>query len=155
MIQLKDVIYYYIGVKCYNTWFPPDHEAYNAEWMLQGYRATNIKPYLLENETDTTWTDSIKPILRRTEDITDEEIKEFIGWDKLNKLYIDVKYEKVFNGIEVSYSIDAGDQGIYPMNQFQTLDVFTPNEFRCLISKSFDLFGLIDSGQAIDAKTIS
>lgn len=42
---------------------------------------------------------------------------------------------------------------------FSTLDIgisgaFTPTQFKKLLSKHFDLFGLLESGFAIDAKTL-
>lgn len=61
-LKLQHYAPYYIDCKCINTWFPPNHEAHNAGWELMGFRQNNTKCYLLHNETDETWTDSIKLI---------------------------------------------------------------------------------------------
>lgn len=62
----------------------------------------------------------VKPILRKPDSITDEEIKESIGTDN---------YETSF-------------------------PTYSPSDFVYLLSRHFDLFGLIESGLAIDAATL-
>jgi hypothetical protein len=97
----------------------------------------------------------VKLILRRMEDITDDEIKEFIGWDRLNKQYVDVSFDRGNFGIVVNYSIDAGDQGIYKQTHNITFHSFSPKEWVYLLSKRFDLFFLIKNGFAIDASILT
>ena len=107
---------------------------------IDDYKATrNSGDYLLAPEhyeaiatsdpdfTSFTLPGGVKPILRRLEDMTEEErVKE----------YFPTMGERDINGGEY------------------TEDFETPQTFAWLLSKSFDLFNLIDSGLAIDSKTI-
>lgn len=154
IIDFKDYAPYYIGCRCFNTWFPEGDKPREYNWILAGFRADNEKHYLLENDSHFTWTDSIKPILRKLDDITDEEIKELIGWHKLNETYADVSFERCNSGIIINYSIDAGDEGVYKQSHNITYHVFSPKEWKYLLSKGFDLFFLIKNGVAIDSKTL-
>lgn len=70
--------------------------------------------------------DEVKPILRKLSDSTEEEKKEF------NELAI--------RGLKT-----------FDSNQFVAYDA---NTTVYLLSRGFDLFGLIDSGQAIDLSTL-
>ncbi len=152
-MNLQDYAQFYIGCRCLNTWFPESHEMHDNGWVLNGV-SKGINPYELENETHNTHTSSIKLILRRLEDITDDEIKEFIGWNKLNEMYVNVSFERGNFGIIVHYSIDAGDQGVYKQSHNITFHSFSPKEWHYLLSKGFDLFFLIKNGLAIDSKTL-
>lgn len=93
----------------------------------------------------------IKPILRKLESLTEEQVKHLIGWDKLQELYVDVSYELSKKWIAVNYSIDAGDEGVYNQRYVVDFNVFTPTHFHYLLRQHFDLFGLIDAGLAVDA----
>lgn len=156
-MKLQDYIRHYIGCKCVHTWFPEGHKEYNKGWVLSGYCQlydNGGKPFLLESENEVTWADSIKPILRKLEDITDDEIKELIGWEELNKKYDHVSFEHNKVGIIVNYSIPDREGGGYPMShyiRFYQLDGF---QFDFLIKKGFDMFNLIISELAIDSKTL-
>lgn len=99
--------------------------------------------------------DEIKPILRKVESISDDEIKELIGWDKLNELYVGISFKKDRNSIIINYSIDAEGEGVYPQTHVISFSCFSPSEFHYLLSKSFDLFGLIEENLAIDQNTIN
>lgn len=109
-MDFKDYAGYYIGCRCFNTWFPEDHEEYDRDWILRGV-CNNVtsyyKSFLLENDDDFTWTDSIKPILRKLEDITDDEIKELIAHDKAVKIYDYIRYRKHLGGIAVTYGVET------------------------------------------------
>jgi len=117
-MKLQDYIHYYIGVECLNTWFTPDHECYKEGWKLEGYRTTSQKCYFLENETDNTWTDSIKPILRRLISLTEDERADLhIGTcfdfgsyrpDQFN--YLLKKHFDLFGLIDAGLAIDANQQ---------------------------------------------
>lgn len=153
-MNIQDYAKYYIGCRCLNTWFQANHEMYNNEWVLDGYREHSPKPYLLGNTETETWTDSIKPILRKLDSITDEEIKELIGFDKIKNVYPDISLERQAHGVSVYYKVDIGDI-TYP----QTYDIDfanpAPHETIFLLSKGFDLFGLIKLDEAIDASTLT
>lgn len=176
-MNLRDYAPYYIGTPCYNTWFPPDHDEYNAGWVLKGFRTTSEKCYMLESELDITWTDSIKPILRRLEDMTEEEAiavhreatkTPFLPADKdeYDVTYIkskgdvcaiqvvDLRMPKMYTNINTE-----GDVLIYvhETNEEPKICERVANQHRIthyLIQQCFDLFGLIDAGLGIDAKTV-
>lgn len=125
-MQLKDYAHYYIGCRCLNTWYLETELHYNAGWVLRGFRADNEKCFLLENDTEETWTDSIKPILRKLESITNEEC-------------------------------EAYNQILFTMHSINKLQDQMKTQAACvdyLLKLGFDLFGLIESGLAIDSKTL-
>lgn len=151
MVQLKDVIHYYLGQK----FLFDNHEwrIYRIDKQVTGkrYSANGGWRYVTCNINE------IKLILRSLECLTDEEIKELIGWDNLNQKYLDVSFEKCVNGIIVYYTIDASDDcgTTFPMNHKITFHTFFPKEWQYLLSKGFDLFQLINNKLAIDLKTLT
>lgn len=154
-MKLQDYAHYYIGASCFNTWFTPDHDAYDAGWKLSGIRTDNEKCYMLENETDVTWVDRIALKLRRLEDMTEEDIKSFIEYDRLIKLYHNVSFNFYNNCITVHYSVDTEDEGLYPQSHEIHLFKLTPLQFHRLVKAGFDMFSLIKNGLAIGIKTIT
>lgn len=86
------------------------------------------------NENDESIT-RVKPILRRLEDMTEGDYKDRPrgGIDGINWTTVEAYLES--------------KGGLY-------LNDFTAKEILWLLSKGFDLFSLIDSGLAIDAKTL-
>jgi hypothetical protein len=125
-LNFKDYAGYYIGCKCLNTWFPEGDKPREYNWVLAGFRTDSEKHYLLENDSHFTWTDSIKPILRRMGDWVGNEIS-------------------VYNTL-VGRTTDGVHSVLIPYN--------TPQSFHWLLKQDFDLFGLIDAGLALDSKTI-
>lgn len=79
----------------------------------------------------------IKPILRRIEDITDEECIEVYDCE-----YTDSN--------PVSARIRLVKHWLNPIHVTPT-----PNQFHYLLKQGFDLFNLIDAGLAIDKKTLN
>lgn len=179
-MKLKDYAPYYIGTPCYNTWFPPDHDTYDAGWVLKGFRTTSEKCYMLESELDITWTDSIKPILRRLEDMTEEEAIQLIQImvpDEMEDKPADEEYilnlfhndggnlvnNDVAIGAEYNVRCYDGQVTIKKCGTICAYDetgdeqelVNAPRAYHYLLSRGFDLFGLISAGLAIDAKTIT
>lgn len=171
-MKLQDYAQYYIGAPCLNTWFAPDHDAYDAGWKLTGFQSTSVRPFGLENETDKTWTESIMPLLRRLEDMTEEEaiaIATMAMFDKslgypvsdytvrrqpmgnyppsacrvaINNDWYDMEIAIGFNSGNIWYT--KGEQRVF--NQ--------PAIFHTLLQYHFDLFGLIPANLAIDIKTL-
>jgi hypothetical protein len=143
--QLKDFVQYYIGCRCLNTWFTSEHPMYNNEWVLDGYNEHSPKPYLLGNTETETWTDSIKPILRRLNDITIEEYVEVC-----KEVDSEVSEEEVRNSYpsfqKEGMNQMAVDEGDFP----QALKAI-----HYLLKQGFDLFGLLDAGLAVDEKTLT
>ena len=168
-MQLKDYAHYYIGKPCLNTWFTPDHDAYDVGWKLVGFNASRVKPFELENDTDTTCTDSIKLKLRRLESMTEEEAEQ------LALIYSGAKSVARTKGIASNWHyylcyfgdneegellIIAADGCAWYAHYF---DKSLPGHrnivgehkaFHYLLQQRFDLFGLIDAGMAIDGKTV-
>lgn len=103
-----------------------------------------------------------KPILRRLSSMTEEEAKDLIQFDKLCKEYQDVSYnlirefnDKILIGIDVNYSIVDPDEGvIYPHGWEMRFSSMNAYDFKWLLSKHFDLFGLIAAGLAIEKDSL-
>jgi len=91
-----------------------------------------------------------KPILRRLEDTTEEEM---IDQEKIAKRFMpDFKIDEEIRKNALERLREKGVNAIEFNEENNPLMVF---EFvRYYLSKSFDLFGLIDADLAIDAKTI-
>lgn len=155
IMQLRDVIQYYIGQSCVNDFFPEGHEMRDFSWVLTAYDRSSRKPYKLENEADYTWTADIKPILRRLSDMEEEEAKELVmlradhlyGPHPTGRTY--ETYFNTFGQIVVSWG-----PGFKEKNVPQSKECFYPVEFHYLLQRGFDLWNPIDSGQAVDVKTI-
>lgn len=165
-MKLQDYAHYYIGAPCFNTWFTPDHNAYNAGWKLSGIRIDSEKCFMLENDTDTTWTDSIMPKLRRLEDLTREDMKPIYA-HIFGRPFPDsgriVWFDKEGRASAKRYVMMSGvDRVGIEMTGYIWADCdlshekFNPHFIgHYLLSKGFDLFGLIPEGLAIDIKTIT
>lgn len=178
--KLRDYAQYYIGCRCLNTWFPEGHDMHNANWVLRGFRSTNEKCYFLDNEEDETWTDSIKPILRKLEDMKEEEmiglLQSMVLSDMEDKpTNEDYNLEMFYNddGLMVDGDIAVGAnftcrcfEGQIGLKKCGSIILFdedkdvtrdqlinTPIAFHYLLKQHFDLFGLIDSNLAKDAST--
>lgn len=124
--ELKDVLHFYIGCK---GW---DSEAPGEEIMtIIGYSIINGN-HLISDEHgnfDIPIKD-IKPILRPLSDMTDDEIK-YVGEDLKQGTW---NAPDIRSNPKLAWSI-------HHMN---------PVVFVYLINQGFDLFDLIESGQAID-----
>lgn len=110
-MELKDYLHYYLGCQMiYSSHHQPQNE-----------------PYILtfENIREAVEFDD-RPLLRRLEDMTEEEKREH--------------HSLMFEGT------DGVHQVVVMME--------TPDSFHYLLRQHFDLFGLIDAGLAIDAKNI-
>lgn len=125
-MKLQDYAKFYIGCRCFNTWFLQGHEMYDRNWQLKSIDIYSDNPYGLNCYAEFTWTDSIKLILRKLEDITNEECEAYnyimFTCHSVNKL----------------------------QDQMKTNAAMT----KYLLEQRFDLFGLIDAGLAIDSKTL-
>jgi hypothetical protein len=141
-MNLQDYAQYYIGARCLNTWFPAGHGLHNAEWILQGFHATSVKPYKLENKVDMVFTDSIKLVLRRLEDMTEGEAIDFLKHAITGGEYI------AHNEYAVIWQSNGSRSDIYYL-------FCPPSGFHYLLQQGFDLFGLIEAGLAVDAKTLN
>jgi|SRR5690242_12273331 len=139
--KIHDYIGYYIGCRCLNTWFPEGHEEYDKQWILTGYKRSANKCFHLENEKEFTWTDSIKPILRRLEDITDDEWQE-------------IEYETSIAPDAIGwYGIKESIMTIDARHRFHW--TITNETLIILRKRGIDIDGLIKSELAIDTSTLN
>lgn len=119
-MNIKDYIHYYIGHPCQTDQGTGIIEGVSDTDSCGGTWAARIgEDQDLYAETDCEW---IKPILRRLEDMTEQEKQQS--------------------------AIHRGDG--------DGLNSSLPeaHEFHYLLKQGFDLFGLIDAGVALDAKTV-
>ena len=103
-----------------------------------------------------TWFDRVsdgkhKPILSRLEDMTEEDAKELLK----------IRYGRAgwFNPIYERHSSLCVDFYFYDSNQKKCVsqldwDTLNAESVAYLLSKGYDLFNLIPSGEAIDRKTL-
>jgi hypothetical protein len=92
------------------------------------------------------WKD-ITPILRPLSDFKMDELIDFIhvGQPEIDAQYSE--FEEVLSDIK--------EQGINALHYDDVPPLVVFNQTRWLLSKHFDLFGLIEAGLAIDATTIN
>lgn len=135
-MELKDVLHFYIGAEIEVEYGYDNEKTIGiltgfrsaAGWEIWPYRRHQMvkehHPYKIVR------TDLLKPILRHLRDMTMEE-KKAIGFD----VYQVLRGAGKFNG------------------EFRSID-WTTYQTMYLIKQKFDLFELIESGHAIDAKTL-
>lgn len=138
-LNFKDYAPFYIGCRCFHTWYPEGHIEYDRGWKLDGYVLGDEKPYLLKNDFACSWTDSIKPILRLVGDMTDEEC---LMVHKISPFWAEGTSEK--------YIMDR----LYVIRERIIHLHLIPEVFHYLLKQGYDLFKLIENGLAIDSKTL-
>lgn len=171
-MNIKDFAHYYIGQRCLNTWFSEDHPNYNPGWVLTGFDRDAHRPFKLETEDDFTWTDSIKPVLRRLEDMTEDEALHlaqiYSGADKIkrttgtvsNFFYFFCEFRSGYKGTSETLIMHNGEA--WYQHYFEnmpgrrtgrrnTVRLFDGTHY--LLKQGFDLFNLIDQNLAVDIKT--
>jgi hypothetical protein len=114
-MKMIDYIHYYFGCQCVEAIKVPGQELNFEPSTITVRTLFNVQSQMSE----------VKLVLRRLEDMTEEERVEIFGKD--------VHWYKPF---------DAND----------ACDI---QQWHKLLQKGFDLFGLIDASIAIDAKTIT
>jgi hypothetical protein len=181
-MNLKDYAQYYIGCRCFNTWFPEGHEQYDFDWRLTAIDIDSVKPYRLDVQGGYTWTDSIKLILRRLDGMTENQmiglLQSMVPADMEDKpVYGDYDLEMFYNddGLMVDGDIAVGANytcicfdGQIGIKKCGSIILFeqdedvtrghlvnTPMAFDYLLKQGFDLFGLIDAGLAFDINTLN
>jgi hypothetical protein len=97
--------------------------------------------------------DEIRLVLRPLSEITDEEIRRLIHWDKIVNEYATVSFSrKIVNdklvGIDINFSIltDEGEQVMDWALEFHLLNAY---DWAILMSMGLDVFHLIERGLAI------
>lgn len=152
--NIKEFLHYYIGQKF--SWANTNYgEPLWSPWdVLTLSELKNISDFATSNI-------SIRLALRKLEDMTEEEMKEYVkGYvdesdhDKIYDLSTDGESIRFVCGITSEWQPDGVAVPVPDVRNI-TLYEFTPHEFHKLLRKGFDLWGLIDAGLAIDAKTIT
>lgn len=147
MTELKDVIGFYLG--CEVRVFPLEGEEYTdvIEAIVIG-ESINLKEtgdYYFDDDNEFL----IAPILRKLSDMTEDEGREYAQHYGIKGHHpCTITEENGFVKISIGYK-DHG-ASLFPMGQYGQ----KPESMVYLLSKHFDLFQLIDSGQAIDKATL-
>lgn len=164
MIQIKDIIHYYIGKACF-----VENVGYGHIAAVDEFGGLTVKIY---EETKAVYVDiaTIKPLLRRVCDMTEVEASELAEKcyysiygngalsvyqifeaeqpDHFGASFFDDDQDKVGFTVDVNRGVELSVNGI-------RLTVPQSESFHYLLKQGFDLWGLIESNQAIDQKTLN
>jgi hypothetical protein len=110
---------------------------------LDGEKDDDGYPVIIPYNDDFDSPSRVKPILRPLSAMTEEEMLSYARITRPEAEKI------VFKDGGISSYYNPGDTTFYKWAKHR-LDVFTPEETLWLLSKHFDLFGLIESGLAVD-----
>jgi hypothetical protein len=141
-MKLQDYIHYYLGCRVKATPYGGQANKWE-EGSIVGLNIHNVAHVKFDNWqsiADVTMS-CIKPILRRLEDMTEEEARGFLNHAKPYAEYI------AHNEHAVIWQSQGSRSEIW-------LLFGPPAGFHYLLKQHFDLFGLIDAQLAVDAKTI-
>lgn len=134
MIQLQDVIQFYIGCNCLR----PDNKTTLPIYGVQG----NLIVHCEGNRLTYSGIAGSKPILRKLSDMTVDELHEIV------KIQPDVDHINI-GAARSRFNAWCRGEITIGGSLLNHAEIFT-----YLIKQGFDLFGLIDSNQAIDTSTI-
>lgn len=152
-IELKDVLHLYLGCECVRTdtnksmrlvsvyeygenWHPDDKcvRFESAEWKWSAVQQ---------------W---VKPVLRKLNSMTWDEAKEYFNKPEAELIKVERKKNAaIFDYRWVSDKVNNDDGYSYSGIAISDNELLTPQQVAWLLSRGFDLFGLIETGQAIDA----
>jgi len=127
-----------------------------AGWQVNTYKV--LAPYQYVRD------ELIKPILRPLSDMTDAEFKEAIllHWG-ISRDIVEQKIDRVERRKELKQNVRYGTaipysafdkEGKHYMTGTFSTSSLSPDTLLFLLSKHFDLFGLIEAGLAIDKTTL-
>ena len=156
-MELKDYVHYYIGCKVQHEFITKTKNVELRYGILMGLHTSEIinRCYLqFDSYSDSVRFDSIKPILRLVEDMTDEDIKSFIEYERLIRIYKEVSFSRFIGGITVNYSVETEDEGWYPQSHDFHFKELSSLQLHRLLKAGFDMFSLIKNGLAIYSKTL-
>jgi hypothetical protein len=156
--NIKDYLHLYLGCEIYI--FPPK-TATNGWLKTQVERIEDLGwKYILSIENiNKTIKDGYCPILRPLSDMTEEErIWWFNNMRKPNETLDESVWTTELNGepCEAHWSLWCKEK-LFGCRHAYVIDIqhhVKPDEFIWLLSKHFDLFGLIEAGLAIDKTKI-
>lgn len=140
-MDLKDYLHYYLGCRAQAAPYggQPKRQEYGKLAGIGIRDVVNIKFDTWQSIADVSIS-GVKPILRRLEDMTEEEARDFLK-----------------HSIPGAEYITHNEHAVIWQSQGSRADIAflfgPPAGFHYLLSKGFDLFGLIGAGLAIDIKT--
>lgn len=148
-MNIKDYLHYYIGQK-YRTKYV-DLDGPNHWLILTAKRLDKLDDLSIE------W---VQLALRKLEDMTDQEAFDLCEFQWPVEV---TKYIRAQRGVVVEFrrkhsdpEMNNADGYTYSAKAINWgLNHWTTYQFHYLLSRGFDLFGLIPAGLAIDAKTLN
>ena len=155
--DIKDYLHLYLGCEAVATGKKPGTKRYRLSTIATdgGYMFETI-PEQFSIALGKDW----KIILRPLSDMTEEECMVLCGYDKFKDVRELLKFEKEDKGAFIEYRWKDSQIGLDDGYAYSSSGVYydkhewTPELTRYLLSKHFDLFGLIESGLAIDKTKI-
>lgn len=155
-MQLNQVINYYVGQKAWIFTL----ECATAEWLSEALKySPNLqygKEVTLENAASIL-KNGYPLMLRRLSDMEEEEAVELV------KLQTDQMWHESIDIFQIKYNhihfMDGskwyGD-GVEEFNDcYCYFNALQPRQFHLLLQRGFDLWNLIEQGDAVDVKTIT
>lgn len=166
MKKIEDYIHLYIGCDVLVE-INPDATQQVAKiigvhidkWVDGNYHPTIEVDFGYQTNRTHYYQNQIKLLLRPLSSMTEEEAKELIQFEKLNREYANVDFNIItgYKGnivaIEVNYTI-VDEDIVLPKVWTFNFCAMNSDDFRHLLSKGFDIFGLIDANLALDATKI-
>ena len=151
--ELKDYLHLYLGCDCRldnketGKLIGFDSRLHDAELEMVCYTIWLDKENDWSVYNDDKNLGRIKPILRPLNNMTEEEIGNFFDLN-VDAQVVMGNFNSPF--FQVEYIDDYGERTY----EHQYITQLKPEQYRYLISKHFDIFGLIESGLAIDKTTL-
>ncbi len=147
-VRVADCLHLYLGCEVMEE---ENKGTLYAIGKLGGDGKTRVMVDCSSNQSYWTSIDNVKPILRPLSDLTEEEIFELFKAHGLSKdaRFIRGKADGITgNFIQIEYSIN-GEMGndYLHINEFGRLSALG---YTYLLKQKFDLFGLIESGAAVE-----
>ncbi len=146
-IKFKDVAHFYLGCKLLPNGGSIDTFTMEVIGLNRSVGEWNGNSHVLLSE--------VKPILRPLSSMSDEDA---IGFCKLSEWesYGQHPHERLYGVYKNPFGKKVVSWGITTNEKRVPEDVsaLTHKEFYFLISKHYDVFGLIDSGEAIDGSAL-
>lgn len=143
--KIQDFLHLYIGCEAIlttNHWFTPEGD---KKVIITGYFGGEY-PYAFytrgDNVSGNDQVKYFKPLLRPLSSMTEEEMLEYARIERPETSKVELKGEKV-------WSFYDDGESFYKWIAHSLMKPI-PDQFRYLLSRGFDLFGLIDAGIAID-----
>jgi hypothetical protein len=131
--ELKDYLHLYLGCECKTKY---------VDWENWSTETLTLK---VLNKLNEDLSFEVKPILRSLDDITKSEATEGKVFKEKTEWH-EPTFEQFKERLENNLELQRKTKFIIE---------FSPTEFIFLLSKYFDLFGLIDAGLAIDKTTLT